>query len=192
MTTDTDVSYSRRTNVEIVADAVATLLHHGLIVRNDMTLARIRDLLGVSLEDLRRASTRRGQVKFRPITPAHHVSPPQPRAEFVPVDAKTPQANRRPQQMGPQGLELKCTGGVSDPPHWAVKGAFDARSDAPHRRMSKCRAHQLETQRARRISKDAVAALEAANLDLLYDSVGRAVGVECAVCGSKVECGCGS
>ena len=184
--TETDVTYSRRTNAEIVADAVATLLHHGLIDRSDMVLAKIRDLLGVSLNDLKFATARRKAVQFRPITPAVHVSPPQPpRLTVVPRGAW-----RRPQRVTDAGMEYKCTGGVRDLPHWDVETAFDPRSDAPHRRMSKCRPHQLETQRARRISKDAAAALHAADLDILYDGKGRTVGVECARCGSKVECGC--
>ncbi len=185
--TVTDVSYSRRTNVEIVADVVATLLHHGLIERTDLTLARVRDLLGVSLDDLRHAAERRKAARFAPITPAIHVTP-QPVVQAA--ASKPAAAHRRPQRIVAEQLEYQCTGGVTAGPHWAEKAAFDPRSEAPHRRKSKCRLHQLETQRARRITNDAAKALIAADLDLLYDGHGREVGVECVRGGSKVGCGC--
>ncbi len=174
----------RRTNVEIVADAVVTLIHHGVIDRSDINLALIRDLVGLNRAALRYAADRRQAAGYAAITPTTIDNQPPP--------GETRSYARRGRHAREVGgrTQLRCTGGLKDPAHWASEDDFASRADSPHRRLSKCRHHHKETQRSRRISKDAAAAFDEADIDILYDDAGRPVGIECRRCGSKVGCDC--
>jgi len=177
--------YQRSTNLELAADVIATLLHTGLLERSNIALARIRDVVGVDRRDIRMAASRRTLCGWAPI-------------RFPGVDPATADETKRyihthraTKRNGDGDLMLRCTGGVYDGSHWADEHDFDLRTDGtPGRRKSKCRHHWLETQRARRITRDAAAAFAEADIDILYDDNGRPVGIECTRCGSKIGCDC--
>lgn len=176
--------YQRSTNLELAADVVAVLMHDGMIARSDLMIARIRDVVGVNRVELRRAASRQSLRGWQPLR--FSLSAPEDNG-----GQRYDHPGRATHRHSNGSIELRCTGGVHDPAHWATEHEFDLRSDGtPGRRKSKCRTHWLETQRARRITRDAAAAFDEADIDILYDDNGRPVGIECTRCGSKIGCDC--
>ncbi len=175
------MGYKRRSNAEIMADTIAILLRSGVIARDDLVLAKIRSLTGIDRNELRRAVDR---IKGKPtLSPTKVIYDEKSEDEWK-------NRSTRPRTTIDGVEHLRCTGGAGDEPHWAPETEFAPKPEAPWRRMSKCDAHRLRTQRARRISTDAAAAFDEADLDILYDDDNKPIGIECRRCGSKVGCAC--
>ena len=182
---------------DLAADAIVTLMYHGVIQNNRSTIDRIKQLIGMTQPDLAAARNRLIKRSYKPfdihkhnIQTAEPDTPQRQRPAERPAGMR-PAAKTRQERVNEETgtAELWCTGHDGHQAHWAPEDEFMRRADRPHLRHTHCDDGRRSYQRARRVSLRALDDISAAGLALNLDEDSNLVGLVCKYCGQPFRPG---